>query len=349
MRQIPQNLLIIIGFIVIAIVIFAVFSVYSTKVPAQRQVIHVFDNPTLKLENPNGLIKISEIQPNSMNWFWYPDPDRFSDRDEFDRFLLIRLSYLEGGGADEVSSFRAYSAIDPSSHCLLRYWPEEGRRMIEDSCSGNMYDPVYGQLVKLGGSPILTSDNLGLPYLGLSSDKEGFLYVEPPIWTEDKNGVIGIGRKIPEVDMKSINETIERKEKEIKSALDGFYLPEEFSTGDKLDSRETYGIQYEAYYLNPASKDPTLTITYEYCNCTISKERLADEEMTKRHSQLLEINKVPIVAYPRGINSLTGNHTKYVFVFYQDELRINFYTNLEFQPGLTLVKELLEKDKHLAQ
>ena len=326
-----------------ALVILAVFSVFTTKVPVQRQAIHVHDNPILKLSNPNGLIKISEIKPNTMNWFWYPDPDRFMERDEFDRFLLIRLSYYEGGGTDDASSFRAYSAIDPSSHCLVKYWPEEERRKIEDPCSGNMYDPVYGQLVKLGGSPVLVSENLGLPYLDLSSDEEGFLYVEPPIWTEDKNGVIGIGRKIQDVDMKSINETNERSETEIKSVLEGVHPPEEFSTGDKIDSRETYGIQYKTYYVGPDSKEPTLLLTYEYCNCTMSKERLADEEMTKRHGQLLELNNIPIIAYPRGINSLTGNHTQYVFVFYQDELRINFYTNQEFQPGLILVKELLEK------
>ena len=33
-----------------------------------------------------------------------------------------------------------------------------------------------------------------LPYLELSSDANGSLYVEPPVWTLDENGVVGVGR-----------------------------------------------------------------------------------------------------------------------------------------------------------
>lgn len=54
MKSIPQNLLVLIGCIVVALVILAVFSVYSVRVPPQRQAIHIFDNPNLKLSNPDG-------------------------------------------------------------------------------------------------------------------------------------------------------------------------------------------------------------------------------------------------------------------------------------------------------
>ena len=343
MKSIQQSLLVLIGVVVVALVILAVFSIYSVKVPPQRQAIHIFDNPSLKLSNPNGLIKISEMKPNTMAWFWYPDPDRFKDRDEFDRFLLIRLPDYLGGTANDASAFRAYSAIDPSSHCLIKYWPEEGRRRIEDPCGGNMYEPLSGQVTQIGGNPVLVSENLGLPYMTLSSDKDGYLYVEPPIWTEDENGVIGIGRKISEKEFKFANELIATREKQIKEALASFSIPDQLSTGHKLSSITNDGLRTNhAEYILPDSNQFTILLYYEYCNCTKSKELLADEEATRTESQVLELNKIPIVAYPNTVNYVSGDHDKYIFVFYNNGYKISLYTNQKLQPGLIVVKELLD-------
>lgn len=342
MKSIPQNLLVVIGCIVAALVILAVFSAYSIKVPPQRQAIHIFDNPNLKLSNPNGLIKISEMKPNSMAWFWYPDPDRFKDRDPFEQFLLIRLPDYLGGTVNDASAFRAYSAIDSSSHCLIKYWPEEGRRRIEDPCGGNLYEPVFGHAIQIGGNPILVSENLGLPYVTLS-DKDGYLYVEPPIWTEDKNGVIGIGRKVSEQEIKFSNEFITTREKQIKEALARFYVPDELPTGHKLSSIINDGLRTNhAEYVHPDSNQLPILLYYEYCNCTKSKELLADEEATRTGSQLLELNNIPIVAYPNTMNYLSGVHDKYTFVFYYNGYKISLHTNQKLQHGLNLVKELLQ-------
>ena len=70
MKSIPQSLLVLAGCFAVALVILAVFSIYSVKVPPQRQAIHIFDNPNLKLSNPDGLIKISEISILSYNHNW---------------------------------------------------------------------------------------------------------------------------------------------------------------------------------------------------------------------------------------------------------------------------------------
>ncbi|HSD04386.1 MAG TPA: hypothetical protein VLB45_01360 [Nitrosopumilaceae archaeon] len=346
MKPIQQNLLVVIGCIIVALVILAVFSVYSTKVPLQRQAIHVSNDQSLKLSNPNGLIKLSEIKPNSMTWFWYPDPDRFKDRDPFDLFLLIRLPDYLGGTVNDASALRAYSAIDPSSHCIVKYWPEEGRRRIEDPCGGNMYEPMYGHAIQIGGNPILVSENLGLPYLTVSSDKDGYLYVEPPIWTEDKNGVIGIGRRVSAQEIESANELITTRENQIKDALEKFHVPDKLSTGHSLSLISNDGIRTNhAMYFDPNSDQSTTLSTimlyYEYCNCTKSKELLADEE-GKTQSQLVEIDDIPIVAYPIAVNYLTGIHDKYVFVFYNNGYKISLYTNQKMEPGLNLVKEIID-------
>ncbi|MEX0595353.1 MAG: hypothetical protein WD512_02555 [Candidatus Paceibacterota bacterium] len=243
MKKIPQNLLFLIGCVVVVLVIVAVFGVFATPVPLSRQAIHIHDDPWLKLSNPNGLLTIAEMRPNSMTWFWYPDPDRFKDRDPFQKFLLIRLPDYLGGTVNDASAFRAYSVLDPSSHCIIKYWPDEGRRRIEDPCGGNMYEPVRGHVIHIGGNPVLVSKNFALPYLELSSDENGYLYVEPPTFTEDKNGAIGIGRTISQQEIDVTSKFIAGQEKQIRDAMEKFVVPEQFSTGHKLTQISDDGIR----------------------------------------------------------------------------------------------------------
>lgn len=340
MKTIPQNVLILIGCIVVALVILSVFGFYSAKAPFQRQVIHIFDEPSLKLSNPEGLIKISEIKPNSAVWFNYPDPDRFKNRDPFERFILIRLPDYLGGTIHDASAFRAYSAIDPTSHCLLKYWPQEGRRQIEDSCSGSMYEPVSGHATIISGHSVLVSKNLALPYLTISSDENGYLYAEPPVWTEGKNGVVGIGRTVSEDEIRATTQLIAAREKQIRDAMEGFAIPDHFSTGHKLDHIGSNGIRTNlAEYF---AQDSSIMLFYEYCNCTKSKELLADE-MTRSNSQILDVDGIPVVAYPNAVLDYANHiYDKYVFVFYYDGYRIALHTNQKLDAGLVLVRELLD-------
>ena len=108
----------------------------------------------------------------------------------------MRLPVWLGGDKDDASAFREYSAIDLSSHCLIKYWPQEYRQ-FEDPCSGNRYRVYDGYLLVPRGSGYLSvPDNMGLPELVISSDESGYLYVEPPVWSKYRNGAIGFGREI---------------------------------------------------------------------------------------------------------------------------------------------------------
>lgn len=342
MKKIPQNLLFLIGCIIAVLVVGAVFGVFSTSPPLSRQAIHIHDDASLKLSNPNGLLKISEMKPNSMTWFWYPDPDRFKDRDPFEKFLLIRLPDYLGGTINDASAFRAYSALDPSSHCIIKYWPEEGRRRIEDPCGGNTYEPVTGHVIQIGGNPVLVSKNFALPYLELSSDENGYLYVEPPVFTEDQNGAIGIGRTISQQEIDVTSKFIAAREKQIRDAMEKFVLPDQFSTGHKLAQISDDGIRKKiASYVHPDTKEFSILLYYEYCNCTKIKEFLFDEE-SRSWSQLVELNGISIVASPNSVNYVTGIHDDYTFVFYNNGYKISLHTNQGLDSGLILVKEFLD-------
>ena len=136
---------------------------------------------------------LKTMKPNSMEYFYYPNPEDTKNRDAFQKFILIRLPEELGGEANDVSSFRAYSALSVGDHCLMRYWPHEGRQRMEDPCWGSSYRSVDGLMI-MGAKPVTNTTPVALPYLKLSADENGALYVEPPIWTPQENGVVGIGR-----------------------------------------------------------------------------------------------------------------------------------------------------------
>ncbi len=136
--------------------------------------------------------KVTSMKPNTMEFFYYPNPEDTTNRDVFQKFILIRLSEELGGNEDDVSAFRAYSSLSVGVHCQVKYWPDEGRKRMEDPCWGSMYRPIDG--ANMYPYPVMTDSPLGLPYLDLSIDDDGSLYVEPPVWTMQENGVIGVGR-----------------------------------------------------------------------------------------------------------------------------------------------------------
>lgn len=138
------------------------------------------------------LSQIKSMRPNTMEYFYYPNPEDTTNRDVFQKFILIRLPESLGGAADDVSAFRAYSALSVGVHCQVKYWPNEGRQRMEDPCWGSMYRPIDGAMMY--PYPVMNESPLGLPYLDLSVDADGSLYVEPPVWTLQENGVIGVGR-----------------------------------------------------------------------------------------------------------------------------------------------------------
>ncbi|MGH1521764.1 MAG: hypothetical protein ACRBB2_05260, partial [Nitrosopumilus sp.] len=149
------------------------------------------DEPNVD-ESDFDFSKVTTMKPNTMEFFYYPDPEDITNRDVFQKFILIRLPEELGGGVDDVSAFRAYSVLSVGVHCQVKYWPDEGRKRMEDPCWGSMYRPIDG--ANMYPYPVMTDSPLGLPYLDLSIDDDGSLYVEPPVWTMQENGVIGVGR-----------------------------------------------------------------------------------------------------------------------------------------------------------
>ncbi len=161
-------------------------------------IINVTRSPEIViLDDTNNfdLSKITKIKPNTMEFFYYPNPEDTTNRDAFQKFILIRLPVELGGAADDISSFKAYSALSISSHCLSQYRGDEGRKRIEDPCHGSLYRIIDGLLTD-GPPHVDNTGPIALPHLDLSIDENGSLFVEPPTWTLNENGVVGEGRHI---------------------------------------------------------------------------------------------------------------------------------------------------------
>src|SRR3989442_15433687 len=102
----------------ISIIIFAflVYGIITYTLPAttQNEKIYLYSTIPYQDEQPS-FIKISDMQPNSFGYFMYPSSYKISPENAYQTFLLIRLPAWLGGGKDDVSAFRAYSAVDLSS------------------------------------------------------------------------------------------------------------------------------------------------------------------------------------------------------------------------------------------
>ena len=135
---------------------------------------------------------ITLMKPNSVEFFYYPDPQDKEDTHQL--FMLIRLPEWMGGAENDVSAFRAYSAKALDDPCIVKYWPDVGRQRIENPCQGAMYRVIDGAITY--GATHRTTAMTALPYLELSIDNNGMMYVEPPTFTPSENGVIAYGRNM---------------------------------------------------------------------------------------------------------------------------------------------------------
>lgn len=125
--------------------------------------------------------------------------DRVLDEEAFRKWQLIRLPAELGGNQKDVSAFRLYSMVCLHLWCLWKYYPtqipEKPRNRGECPCHASTYDPVTG--VATGGPAAKQSapSNV-LPKLDLEADSSGFLFIKPPTWGVNYNGVVGYGRFI---------------------------------------------------------------------------------------------------------------------------------------------------------
>ena len=226
-------------------------------------------------ERPDVPKDITTMKPNSMEFFYYPHPEKTENRDVFQKFILIRLPESLGGDANDASAFRAYSAVSLSTdHCLVKYWPEEGRQRLEDPCWGSLYRAVDGALMQ-NVDPVMINSPVALPHLVLSVD-EGSLFVEPPLWTTQKNGVVSIGREMSlqeirqssEMMLKSLEESHPHYPKipvdfaghtlaEINSdrRVEARYYDFSSMAGNIFFSVQTTSAQDQQYFMNLAKSD----------------------------------------------------------------------------------------------
>ena len=162
------------------------------------------------MPNPSGanLEKVPVILPDgtqaNVNTFptnhaeviTYPKTkDEVLNEEAFKKWQFIRLPSELGGDNKDTSAFRVYSMVCLHLWCLWKYWPEEGRKRGECPCHGSMYDPLTGTAFR-GPASLQAPPSNTLAKLDLEADKDGFLFITPPTWGVNANGVVGYGRLI---------------------------------------------------------------------------------------------------------------------------------------------------------
>ena len=160
-------------------------------------------NPsTISLEKvkvilPDGTqASVNTFPINHAEIITYPKTkDEVLNEEAFRKWQLIRLPEELGGAKKDTSAFRVYSMICLHLWCLWKYWPQEGRKRGECPCHGSMYDPTTGTAF-LGPASLQAPPSNTLPNLDLEADLDGFLWITPPNFNVNANGVVGYGRFI---------------------------------------------------------------------------------------------------------------------------------------------------------
>ena len=147
------------------------------------------------VELPDGTqANVKTFPLNHAEVITYPKSgDEILDEEAFRKWQFIRLPKELGGDNQDVTSFRAYSMVCLHLWCLWKYWPEEGRKRGECPCHGSMYDPITGTAFA-GPASLQAAPSNTLPKLDFEADSNGFLWIKPPVWGVNENGVVGYGR-----------------------------------------------------------------------------------------------------------------------------------------------------------
>ena len=119
--------------------------------------------------------------------------DAALDAEAFRKWQFIRLPEEFGGANKDTKAIRAYSMICLHLWCLWKYWPDDNRKRGECPCHGSMYDPVTGTAF-MGPASVQAAPSNTLPQLSFEIDADGFVFILPPKFDVNGNGVIGYGR-----------------------------------------------------------------------------------------------------------------------------------------------------------
>lgn len=124
----------------------------------------------------------------------YPSTgDAALDAEAFRKWQFIRLPEELGGGKKDVTAVRAYSMICLHLWCLWKYYPEDTKKRGECPCHGSVYEPTTGTAIA-GPASVQAAPSNMLPELTLETDPDGSLFIMPPKFNANDNGVIGYGR-----------------------------------------------------------------------------------------------------------------------------------------------------------
>ena len=148
-----------------------------------------------KVELPDGSqANVKAFPVNHSEAVIYPKTDDpVLNNEAFRVWQFIRLPVELGGDKNDVSSFRMYSQVCLHLWCLWKYWPEEGRKRGECPCHGSLYDPLTGEAFA-GPAALQAPPSNVLPMLDLEVDSQGSIWIKPPNWSVNGNGIVGFGR-----------------------------------------------------------------------------------------------------------------------------------------------------------
>ncbi|TLY05830.1 MAG: Rieske 2Fe-2S domain-containing protein [Thaumarchaeota archaeon] len=156
---------------------------------------------------------LTTFPPNSHWVITYPTSDDLAldtqNKDTFVKFELIRLPTELGGDAKDATAFVAFSKVCVHLWCSPNYNPDQPTNPNENGYKPNQskheqYEcPCHGSIYKVpqglaidGPASFQAPPTNAIPMLTLSTDSNGFLMVEKPLWDVNHNGVLGYGRYV---------------------------------------------------------------------------------------------------------------------------------------------------------
>lgn len=322
----------IIAILIVAFVSFGVV-VYSSppSMSSQNERIYLH-TPQSYFSNGivDGYVKISDMKPNSAGLFMYPSSFQYGDSaNAYQTFMLIRLPKTMDGDKNNTLSFRAYSALDPTSHCLMKYWPQDGRQRIEDPCISMPYRTIDGVSYLPGLTMIRAPTTGALPKLDLDVDSQGYLVVKPPTWTQDKNGIVGIGRLVPKDKILQSSQILLNY---CNDQITWPKLPIALQTGDVLIDITCNSDNINAIYTNIDSPGKGAQVNLHFCNCTKIQE--VEPYANFDGEQLWDVNGTTIYvsgnALQTGKNKADPFYAQYAFRFIKNGYEVYFSDTRSF-------------------
>lgn len=320
--------------VIFAVAVFAVIVYHSPSNVAKESERIYLHLDFRDAYNTPKYVKLDDMAPNSMGFFSYPNSYNFTDSaNAYQRFILIRLPTWLGGDKDDISSYRAYSMLDLDSHCMIKYWPQEQRQRIEDPCHFEMYRAIDGASYFVGIKIMSKPVEDALPQLDLGADSDGYIYVKPPTWTVDKNGLIGDGRHLSKEQMLQTSKELLLDYQ--KTSNNNIQFPLELDDKtfliDIISSKKDTQIRYTSDKVE--TNNPSIDETF--CNCTGTAQDFHQYVMSDNNLQAWQVG--PDLVYSSTYDTGPEGMHNYVFQFFEKGYEIRFYSHMEFANGMKTV------------